>query len=243
MASAFRPMDPFRRGTAAGAGGGGLPAYDASGGGDSGGTTLLGPVSGSSGPGPSQWSPNGGYGPAAPVGGGGGGGFGGGGASPGPTSTAISAATSPALDALQGRYGKYLDNLEGNSGRIMDIAAGRLRDTREGGRAALQQSQGFRGVGSSNRLANYDASTQRGQAGAIADITTQREGTLGNALQGGLGIARAPADLALAEKGFGLTAANQQLQQQQQTFNQLQALLQATRTSPLTGGASFYTGY
>jgi hypothetical protein len=161
---------------------------------------------------------------------GGGGGGGGGGT--------FTAQTNPALDALQGRYDKYLNGLEGNTGRIMDIAGSRLRDAREGGRTSLQASEALRGVGTSNRVGNYDAATTRGEQGAIADITTQRENTLGSALQGGLGIAKAPADLALQEKGLGLQAAAQQQQAANQQLQAWLALLQSQRQSPVYSGFS-----
>jgi hypothetical protein len=150
----------------------------------------------------------------------------------------FTAQTSPALDALQGRYDKYLSGLESNTGRIMDIAGSKLRDIREGGRTSLQASEALRGIGSSNRVANYDAATARSQQGAIADITTQREGTLGAALQGGLGIAKAPADLALSEKGLQLSAAAQQQQAANSSLQAYLSLLQANRSSPIYSGFS-----
>lgn len=152
----------------------------------------------------------------------------------------FSASTYAPLEALQGRYNKYLDNLEGNSGQIMDQAASRLRDIREGGRKSLMASEGSRGINTSNRLSNYEADTAGSQAKAIADITTNREQTLGNALQGGLGIAQAPANLALSEKGFGLSAAAQQQAAAQQNLQSYLALLNSQRTSPIyTPGAAY----
>lgn len=180
-----------------------------------------------SGPGPGNLTPVGPPGPPGGIGGAGGAG--------GPTGT-FTAQTNPALDALQGRYDKYLDNLEGNTGRIMDIAGSRLRDAREGGRTSLQASEALRGVGTSNRMGNYDAATTRGVQGAIADITTQREATLGSALQGGLAISKAPADLALQEKGLQLTAAGQQQQAANQQMQAWLALLNSQRQSPIYAG-------
>jgi len=181
---------------------------------------------------PAPWPPPPaqGYQPAMPPAGGAAGAGGGGGGG------TFTAQTNPALDALQGRYDKYLDNLEGNTGRIMDIAGSRLRDAREGGRTSLQASEALRGVGSSNRLGGYDAATTRGEQGAIADITTERERTLGGALQGGLGIAKAPGDMALAEKGLGIQAAGQQQQAANQQLQAWLALLQSQRQSPIYSG-------
>lgn len=173
--------------------------------------------------------------PYSPSGGAGGAGGGAGGS--------FTAQTNPALDALQGRYDKYLDNLEGNTGRIMDIAGSRIRDAREGGRSALQASEALRGVGSSNRVGNYDADTTRSQQGAIADITTQRENTLGSALQGGLGIARAPGEFALAEKGLGIQAAQAQQAAANQQLQAYLALLQSQRQSPIFSGFAPQGGY
>lgn len=152
----------------------------------------------------------------------------------------MTASTYPALEALQKRYDTYLGGLETNTGQIMDQAGARLRDAQEGGKRSLQQTQGLRGVASSPADARYEADTQRGVQGAISDIATERERTLGAALQGGLGIARGPADLALAEKGLGINAYQAQNAAQMGQFNAWLALLNAQRNSPLnqpyTGG-------
>lgn len=152
----------------------------------------------------------------------------------------VTASTYPALEALQERYNKYLGGLETNTGQIMDQAGSRLRDAREGGKRSLQQSQGARGVASSPADSRYEADTQRGVQGAISDIATERERTLGAALQGGLGIARGPADLALSEKGLGINAYQAQQQAQIGQFNAWLALLNAQRNSPLN--QQTYTG-
>lgn len=191
------------------------------------GYTVAGPVS---------WSFGGPGASLPPVGGS----MGGGGSAGGGSDFSMSAQTYPALEALQGRYDKYLGNLESNSGQIMDQAATRLRDAREGGRENLRQANTFAGRASAPSTANYEAQTQRGVQQAIADVTTDRERTLGSALQGGLGIARAPAELALSEKGLGLQAqqaqASAQAQQAQMQLQQMLALLQAQRSSPIYGG-------
>jgi hypothetical protein len=218
MASGVMPLDPYRRSSVPR-----LPAFPAvgDGGGASSPVSVASLLAGGS--------------SVAPTAAGAGGAQAG--ASAGaPGAATVTAQTNPMLDALTTRYGSYLDNLEGNTGRIMDIAGSKLRDAREGGRNALQQSEGFRGVSSSNRLGQYDTATQRGVQGAIADITTAREGTLGNALQGAVGVARAPAELALAEKQFGLQTANAQQANVNNQFNQLMALLNATRQSPIYSG-------
>ncbi len=145
----------------------------------------------------------------------------------------LTASTYPALEALQGRYTKYLDNLEGNTGHMMDIAGQKLRDAREGGKAALQQSAGIRGVASNPALGKYESDTQRGVQQAITDVGVERERTLGAALGSGVGVYGAPANLALQEKGLGINAYQAQ---QQATANQFQmwlALLNAQRQSPL----------
>ena len=60
------------------------------------------------------------------------------------------------------------------------------------------------------------------------------------ALQGGLAIAKAPAELALQEKGHSLaayqTSAAVQAQQSQSALQALLASLQAQRQSPIYGG-------
>jgi hypothetical protein len=147
----------------------------------------------------------------------------------------LTASSNPALEALSERYKKYLDNLEGNTGQIMDQAGQRLRDAREGGRQSLMQTQGLRGVSSSPATAKYEADTQRGVQGAISDIATERERTLGAALGGGVGVFGAPANLALQEKGLGLNAWQAQQQAQMNQFQMWQALLNAQRNSPLGG--------
>jgi hypothetical protein len=155
----------------------------------------------------------------------------------------ISAQNNPALEALQARYDKYLNGLEANSGQIMDQAGSRLRDAREGGLKTLTQTQGLRGVASSPATAKYEADTQRGVQSAIADITTDRERTLGAALTGGLGIARAPGEMALAEKGLGINAFQAQSAANMQQFQAWLALLNAQRDSPMMGsGGGYYSG-
>lgn len=179
-----------------------------------------------------------------PVGGAAGGSFGaavmpgsggGGIASPG---ISVGAQTNPALDALLGRQNANLDRLTSGGGELMDTAAGRIRDVREGGRNSLMQSEGMRGVGSSNSLAGYEADTARGEQGAITDVANNRQQNLTNAIQGGLGIAGAGAQQALAEKQFGLSTYNAQQQAASNDFSHFMALLQAQRSSPIYSGTT-----
>ena len=90
------------------------------------------------------------------------GGFSGGNVSPG---IDVGAQTNPALDALLARSTANLDRLSSGGGELMDTAAGRIRDIREGGRSALTQSEGMRGVSSSGRLGDYEGDTSRAQIG------------------------------------------------------------------------------
>lgn len=173
-----------------------------------------------------------------------GGGFGGGGASPsgggGASSLTLNADTNHALEALRGRYDKQLNDLSSNTGHIMDTAGSRIRDAREGGRQALQQDALFANKASDPSLASYDAATVGAQAGAIADIAAGREANLTNALQGGVSVMGAPADLALREKGLQVNAYQAENQAKAATnnmaFQQWLALLNATRTSPIYTG-------
>jgi hypothetical protein len=154
-----------------------------------------------------------GYGFSGGFGGGfgGGGGYGSGGYGPGGYGAGgnvnFEAQADPNLEALLGRYNKYLDDFEGNTGHILDLAGQKMRDAREGGRKALTTSEGVRGVGSSNRMGQYEADTQRGVAGAVADAANARLLQQGNEIRGGLGLAEAPGSSALREKMFGLSAA------------------------------------
>ena len=148
----------------------------------------------------------------------------------------IQAQTNPQLEALQGRANKYMDDLQAGTGHAMDLAGQKMRDAREGGRQALGTSEGMRGVASSNRMGQYEADTQRGVTRAIADTGLERERMLGSAIQGSLGIARAPGEMALQEKGFGLSAYQAQQQANQQQFSNFMALLNAQRQSPIYGG-------
>lgn len=156
-------------------------------------------------------------------------------------STTLNAEMYQPLTALQGRYDKYLNNLESGTGQIMDQAGQRFRDAREGGRQSLIQGQGIRGVGSSNQLAGYEAGTQRGVQSAVADMANARTQMLGGALQGGVGVMGAPAELSLKERGLGLQAAQLNEQTQMNNFNRFLALLNAQRQSPIYsgGGPSF----
>jgi hypothetical protein len=150
------------------------------------------------------------------------------------------AQTYPELEALQGRYNQHLDNLSGNTGHVMDTMATKFRDAREGGRENLRQANVAAGRSSTPATGNYESQTQRGVQSTLADVANERERMLTGALQGGLGIARAPAELALQEKGHGLAmytaqtnAANQAAQMNLQA---LLAMLQAQRQSPIYGG-------
>lgn len=152
----------------------------------------------------------------------------------------LHADTNQALSALSGRYGKHLDNLEGNTGHIMDTAASRIRDVREGGRRALQEDALFANKASDPGLASYEAGTSGLQAGAIADIAQGREANLTNALVGGVGVMGAPAEMALKEKGTQIAAYNAENAAKSavsnMAFQQWMALLNANRTSPIYTG-------
>jgi len=164
--------------------------------------------------------------------------FGAGAPSPG---IAVSAQTNPALDALLARSTANLDRLTSGGGELMDTAAGRIRDIREGGRSALGQSEGMRGVSSSNRMGQYEADTSRGEMGAITDITNNRQQNLTSAIQGGLGVAGAGQEMALREKQFGLATQQAASQSANDNFAHFMALLQAQRSSPIYSGSG--TGY
>jgi hypothetical protein len=179
---------------------------------------------------------------------GGGGGGGGsaytGGTTPPPAAPlSLHADTNQALDALIGRYTKQLDNLSSNSGEMMDIAAQKIRDAREGGRKELGQASLAAGRASDPNIAAYDAATEGAQAGAIAGTAAQREANLTNALQGGVGVMGAPANLALQEKQLQLGAYNAQNAATNNTFQQFMAMLNASRTSPIYTGAGASWGY
>lgn len=125
---------------------------------------------------------------------------------PTPEPLQLSAQEDPNLVGLGNDYKKYISDLQSGTGRIMDIAGSRLRDAREGGRKALSEDAAMRGVDDSKLLEDYDTETQGGVSKALADITTDRERTLGGALQGGVSVFGAPKQLALQEKGLGLQA-------------------------------------
>lgn len=153
----------------------------------------------------------------------------------------IGAQTNPALDALLARSTANLDRLSSGGGELMDTAAGRIRDIREGGKASLGQSEGMRGVSSSNRAGQYEADTSRAQMGAITDITNNREQNLTSAINSGLGIAGAPAEQALREKQFGLATHQANQQSASDNFQRFMALLNAQRSSPIYSGTG--TGF
>jgi hypothetical protein len=152
----------------------------------------------------------------------------------------LHADTNQALEALTGRYNTQLDNLSSNSGQMMELAGQKIRDAREGGRTALQQDSLAAGRASDPALAGYDASTERSQAGAIADVAAQREGQLTNAIAGGVGVMGAPAAQALTEKQLQLQAYQANSASANNTFNQFLALLNSNRQSPIYTGAAGY---
>lgn len=159
----------------------------------------------------------------------------------------LSAQTNPALDSLLAQQNKYISDLQSGTGLAMDVAGQKMRDAAEGSKAALGQSEGFRGVRSSNRMAGLEAETNRNVTKAIGDVASERERMLGAAIQGGLGIARAPGEMALAEKSLGLNAFQAQRQSEAQDLSAFMALLNAQRSSPIYSGGggaagSVYTG-
>lgn len=151
-------------------------------------------------------------------------------------SLTLKADTNQALNALLSRQDQHLDNLTNNSGAIMDTAASRIRDLREGGRRQLQEDSLFRGAASDPSLSAYDAETTGMATKAIADTAVQREGNLTNAIQGGLGVAGAPAAEARAEKGLQVSAYQAEQAAKNQNFASWLALLNASRTSPIYTG-------
>lgn len=154
----------------------------------------------------------------------------------GASSLTLKADTNASLEALRNRYGTHLDNITGNSGQMMDLAGSRIRDAREGGRAALQQDSMFRGAASDPSLASYDSQTQGQVAGAVADVAAGREAHLTSALQGGVNVMGAPEDQAMREKQLQLGAYQAENAAKNQNFSSFLALLNATRTSPIYTG-------
>jgi hypothetical protein len=162
----------------------------------------------------------------------------------------IAAQDDPRLTGLADRYNAYLDKFEGGTGSAMDLAAGRFRDAREGGRAAMSNDAAFRGVTADT--GKYDRSTLRGEQGAIANVAAQREATQGENLRGGLGIAGAPGEANRADRNLnmdwwsrqqnaGQQAWENQRSQANDAFNQFLALLGQARQGPLPPGVTMPT--
>lgn len=159
---------------------------------------------------------------------------------PAPEPIQLSAELDPNLTGLGDDYKAYIRSLTSNSGKIMDLAGSRMRDSREGGRKALRESAALRGVDDSKSLASYDAETQGNVTRAVADTATERERTLGAALQGGVNVFGAPKQLALQEKGLGLSAWTANQAANNQNWSSYLALLSARNStqprSPMYGG-------
>lgn len=147
----------------------------------------------------------------------------------------ISAEQAPELTALTDRHKKYLDDLEQGTGHAMDVAAQKFRDVREGGAKALAANEAARGVNTSLAGAKYEGETTRGQQAAIADVGLERTRMRGAALDAAGRAARAPLEMALAEKGLGLQAWQAQQAENRSVFDQYMALLNASRSSPVAG--------
>lgn len=163
----------------------------------------------------------------------------------------------PTLDAVQDRYDKFLGDIEGGTGRIMDIAGSRTRDAAEGARTMARENAAARGVGSAKEVGVIDSATQRNIAAQNADIALGRESLTLQALTGAGGNAANTAGQALAEKQHGLgvyeaasraqsSAAAAAAQSQATAFNQMMALLETQRSSPVNypaagGGGSVST--
>jgi hypothetical protein len=162
----------------------------------------------------------------------------------------LQAQPNPHLEALTKDYKGYTDDLKSGTGHFLDVTGQKIRDAREGGKRSLAESESFRGIGSSNRAAQYEEGTLDELQRGLTDAGIERERTYGAALQGGVGVYGAPADLALREKGLGLDAlregrAAQQQQYDQQRnasldkFSQFLELLQQQQSMP---SAPVYTG-
>lgn len=163
-------------------------------------------------------------------------------APPTPEPLQLSAELDPNLVGLGNDYKKYISDLQSGTGRIMDIAGSRLRDSREGGRKALSEDAQVRGVDDSKLLESYDTETQGGVQKALADITTDRERTLGGALQGGVNVFGAPKQLALQEKGLGLQAWQANNAASNQSWANILALIAARNATqpPMPQYAGYY---
>jgi hypothetical protein len=156
----------------------------------------------------------------------------------------IQAQTNPGLDQTNTQYQDYLTRLKEGSGFAFDVAGQKARDAREGGRKALIQANALAGRSSTAGLSGYEAGTQRAVQGALTDAALGREQQYGSALSGAVTAAQAPVNAALAEKNLGLNAWQAQANQiqatnaanaaaQQTAWQQMMALLQAQRSSPL----------
>lgn len=156
--------------------------------------------------------------------------------SSGSGSLTLKADTNASLEALRNRYTGHLDDIKGNTGHFMDLAGSRIRDAREGGKAALQQDSMFRGAASDPSLAAYEADTTGAVAGAVADVAAGREQQYTNALQGGVAVAGAPEEQALREKQLQVNAYQAESASKNQNFASWLALLNASRTSPIYTG-------
>ena len=162
--------------------------------------------------------------------GGGGGGGGGNSVSAGkPNITTNTAASNPHLDDLWAQYQARMGSdttqraIDRSTGAIADSAALLGKDAKANlaSRGALGS-----GVGAAYIQKNITAPAQRQAAGAAADITLAAEKRKDDLTLGGLGIARAPADLALQQQGLALQqyATNAQIQQAQAQQQQSQYL-------------------
>lgn len=157
-----------------------------------------------------------------------------------PSPLEFTASTDAGLDALKNRYNTQLDNIQNNTGRIMDQRASRFRDIREGGANALSQGMTQAGKASDPAQAGYAAATAQGEQRAVTDVGQEQQNAYTSALQGGVAVNRAPADLALDEKRFQLSAytADKAAQNQdaQTNLQALQAMLNDQRSSPIYSG-------
>lgn len=155
----------------------------------------------------------------------------------------LHADTNQALEALAGQYSQQLSDIKGNTGHIMDTLGTKMRDSREGGRRALQEDSTLAGRASDPGLANYDSQTQGMVDQTLADVALGQQDRLTSALQGGVSVMGAPASMAMNEKNLQVQAYNAQNAAAQNSFDRFLALLNATRTSPLNQPQTIYTGY
>lgn len=176
-----------------------------------------------------------------------------GGLGPAPQAPDIKVTPNEQLTGVQDEYAKYVNDIQAGTGRVLDQATTHTRDLASGIKTGAREDAAFRGVGTEQAMRDIDDSTLRTVAGQHAAIAAERERMIGQGLEKRVGMEEREQGLNQGEKQIGLEGYNSyqnamnmynqaNLANSNALFNQLQAVLEAKRSSTAPEGGYGGTG-